>query len=188
MEPYKYDPLDPKRLSTRIIKLKPSSDFNASIYCEVLVIELHTTKDTTKHPDYEAVSYTWEGQTASPNHFILCRSANGEFKKLDITENSEAGLRRMRSTREDRHLWMDSICINQKCTEEKNDQVAKMGYIYTGAKKVLVWLGENLTRDTRLTLTYIKTISRLHRSEPANRSQLQSIFEDIRKGDIQVYP
>jgi hypothetical protein len=58
-----------------------------------------------------------------------------------------------------------------------------MGHVYTGAKRVLVWLGENMTRVTMLTLTYIKMIAT---HDPTNfncRSQLEIKFEEIRKGD-----
>jgi len=37
-------------------------------------------------------------------------------------------------------MWVDSICINQKDTTERNQQVEIMGSIYSGAKEVFCWL------------------------------------------------
>ena len=38
-------------------------------------------------------------------------------------------------------LWIDAICINQNDDDEKSSQVQRMGEIYGGAERVLVWLG-----------------------------------------------
>jgi hypothetical protein len=40
------------------------------------------------------------------------------------------------------NIWIDTICINQAATDEKNDQVAQMGKVYSNARKVTMWLGE----------------------------------------------
>jgi hypothetical protein len=39
-------------------------------------------------------------------------------------------------------MWVDSICIDQNTTSERNHQVKQMGDIYSQAATVLVWLGE----------------------------------------------
>ena len=44
-------------------------------------------------------------------------------------------------------IWIDAICINQSNNEEKSQQVAMMGEIYSGAAEVLVWLGEDAFDD-----------------------------------------
>jgi hypothetical protein len=44
---------------------------------------------------------------------------------------------------EERVLWIDAICINQQDDEEKAHQVQMMRQIYSLAKDVVVWLGEN---------------------------------------------
>lgn len=40
------------------------------------------------------------------------------------------------------NLWVDALCIDQDNEEEKNQQVAKMGRIYSRAERVCIWLGE----------------------------------------------
>ena len=180
MDPrFEYDPLDLEGMSTRIIKLKPAINSNAALHCEIITMDLN---GNDRHA-YEAVSYTWNGQIPSPEHLVFCHSKDNTTKILCITENSKAALQRMRLEQEDRYLWMDSISINQKCLRERNHQVALMGYVYTLAKRVLIWLGEKVTRDTWLTLDYIKRIAAYDSSNLDSQSQLQSIFEEIRKGD-----
>jgi hypothetical protein len=49
----------------------------------------------------------------------------------------------MRLPDRDRVVWIDSICINQEDTDERNYQVALMCTIYSGAVECLVWIGED---------------------------------------------
>jgi hypothetical protein len=103
MEPsYKYEPSDSKRL-LRIIRLKPATDFRAALHREVLVIDL----SRNERPEYEAISYTWEGQKPSPDHFILCHSEDGRIGRLWIAEKSEAAIQRMRLE----HGWIRSAPV-----------------------------------------------------------------------------
>jgi hypothetical protein len=39
------------------------------------------------------------------------------------------------------HWWIDAICINQGDIDEKNEQVPRMGQLYSSASQVWVWLG-----------------------------------------------
>src|SRR5947207_2026836 len=127
--PYKYDPLLKTGLLTRIIRLNPSTDLRSKLHGEIFTIDL----DTTNGPilGYEAISYTWEGQRPSPAHFILCRYKDGALLRLNLTANSDAALRRVRLHHGDRYIWMDAICIDQSCTEEKQRQIANMGFVYS---------------------------------------------------------
>ena len=49
----------------------------------------------------------------------------------------------LRHESQPRLLWVDAICINQTDKDEQSRQVQCMGDIYAGAKKVLVWIGED---------------------------------------------
>lgn len=84
---------------------------------------------------YEALSYTW-GE--SPKHATLILQGN----IFQIGANLDAALRRLRTTKSVRKLWVDAVCINQMNMEEKTEQIAMMGRIYGKAQQVLVWLGE----------------------------------------------
>lgn len=90
-------------------------------------------------PDYYALSYTW-GDPA------LCESIEIDGKRLGITASCAAALRRMLRGKAQRHIWVDSICINQgsspEALEERGMQVAMMGDIYRKAIQVNVHLSD----------------------------------------------
>ncbi|KAK2051108.1 HET domain-containing protein [Colletotrichum caudatum] len=83
---------------------------------------------------YDALSCTWGDGTE--NDTI---TANGY--KLSIRNNLQVALQHLRRPEKDVFLWVDSICINQNDTDERNTQVAQMGRIFSQAKQVRIWLG-----------------------------------------------
>jgi hypothetical protein len=85
---------------------------------------------------YEALSYVWGSPRG--NVPIEC-----EGKTLLITPNCEAALRRIRRRTRTRALWIDAICIDQASTDEKNAQVQLMSEVYSKARRVIVWLGDD---------------------------------------------
>jgi hypothetical protein len=87
-------------------------------------------------PQYEALSYTWGGQT--PTIPIICND-----RTLLITENAFSAIRRLRRHFMTRKLWIDAICINQAPATEKAHQVDMMAEIYRNAHRVIIWLGED---------------------------------------------
>jgi hypothetical protein len=125
---YEYHPLSTSR-SIRVIELLPSR-----VAKRILAVNLREVS-LDENPDFEALSYAWESQT--PDQKIVC---NGQ--ELLVTRNCEAVMRRLRLKSKSRLLWIDAICIDQESIEDKNHQVRLMGYIYTAARGVIVWLGE----------------------------------------------
>ena len=63
-------------------------------------------------------------------------------KRKEVTPNLFAALRRLRDRCLPSLLWVDSLCIDQGNTEEKNHQIGLMSLIYARAGRVLMWLGE----------------------------------------------
>jgi Heterokaryon incompatibility protein (HET) len=61
---------------------------------------------------------------------------------LLITPNCKSALSQLRRSFSYRLLLIDSICIDQTCIEERNEQVSIMADIYRQAESVIVWLGE----------------------------------------------
>lgn len=51
-------------------------------------------------------------------------------------------------------FWIDSICINQNDTSERESQIRLMGQIYRQATQTLVWLGEQ-TGETDRALDFL---------------------------------
>lgn len=87
--------------------------------------------------DYVALSYYW-GPEMPKSSIIL----NGE--PFQIRQNLHDALVLLRSCariRQGFKLWVDSICINQDDTAERNQQVSRMSDIYASAWQVVTWLG-----------------------------------------------
>lgn len=110
----------------RLLKFKNST--SDIVECSLEIVHQCTA------PPFNALSYHW-GPPDS-RKYIFC-----DGKKLAVMENCEAALRRLRNSFSGRHLWVDAICIDQRNMTEKNHQLRMMGYIYSAAKEVIVWLG-----------------------------------------------
>lgn len=121
-------PLSKDGKEIRIIKLLPAP-FSAPIECVLEHIILQPKAD------YEAVSYSWG--TSPMRRCILL-----DGKPYEITPNLFDGLKYLRREASARKLWVDSLCINQTDTEERNREVLKMRNIYKLARGVLIWLGD----------------------------------------------
>jgi len=104
--------------------------FDAPLRCSLINSRL---SDSMR---YEALSYVWG--TPTGDRRLICDKA-----ELLITPNCELALRYLRFKWKSRSLWVDSICIDQNSTSDRNHQVKQMGKIYKMAANVLVWLGES---------------------------------------------
>jgi len=127
---YDYVDLNPALgLQIRLVVVQPGQHLEP-IVCEILHANLEDT------PEYEAVSYTWatEGGDVQKSRRIRC--LDGSF--IDVTINCEAALRNLRKPGLKRRLWVDAVCINQSCVEERNHQVGLMDRIYSTAARVLI--------------------------------------------------
>lgn len=135
---YSYAPLSGPR-HTRLLILHPS-ETESSIVCELVEV------DIDEEPAYEALSYTWNNEVPSQPLEIV--SADGSSPRcLLITPNCARALRLIRKRIGKKPtaqvgLWVDAICINQSCNEERSAQVSMMAEIYKGARTVVVWLGD----------------------------------------------
>ncbi|KAH8593910.1 heterokaryon incompatibility protein-domain-containing protein, partial [Bisporella sp. PMI_857] len=101
-------------------------------------------------PSYEALSYVW-GKDQSVGKLTL----NGHC--IDITPNLQGALVQLRSSTEDRLIWIDAICINQEDPKERSKQVQLMREIYSNARRVIVWLGEE-AKDTKAGVGFLKAL------------------------------
>jgi len=91
-------------------------------------------------PNYIALSYAW-GDAESPRETIQINGVT-----VQIRENLRHALDSIISVRDAVNdgpagLWIDSICIDQSNTAEKNHQVQQMSNIYSTATTVVSWLG-----------------------------------------------
>lgn len=100
------------------------------------VIRVRLVDEAVKSaPEYHAISYIWGNprQTAG----ILCEGA-----EIRVTKDLFDALRLWRRADEDVVVWADAVCIDQRNTVERKEQVKLMKKIYSSAASVLVWLGK----------------------------------------------
>ncbi|KAK2602107.1 hypothetical protein N8I77_008667 [Diaporthe amygdali] len=127
-ERYRYRQLKQAR-DIRILELKPARGFDDPLHLSLKQISL---EDHDTH--FEAVSYVWG--VPRGNQEVFC---DGEM--ILVTPNCESALRHLRLKTQSRNLWVDSLCINQLSTSDKNQQVPMMGDIFESAERVIIWLG-----------------------------------------------
>ncbi|KAF7539643.1 hypothetical protein G7054_g1984 [Neopestalotiopsis clavispora] len=125
---YTHHKLDLSRQQIRILRLLPGERFQP-IQCSLYTAYL------SAHPPYEALSYAW-GDATDREPIVV------ENYLCEVTANLARALRRLRKTDQERHLWVDAICINQADNNEKSHQVNLMKEVYTNAVEGLMWLGE----------------------------------------------
>jgi len=88
------------------------------------------------NPTFEALSYAW-GDTAITTPIVV----DGE--DFQVTLNLESALRRLRNKEDDRVIWIDQLCIDQRNEDEKSQQVGYMAEIFGAAQRVFIWLGDD---------------------------------------------
>ncbi|KAF2259874.1 HET-domain-containing protein [Lojkania enalia] len=120
--------LDSKRKEIRVLILQPANS-ELPVQCSTETVSL------LDHPQYEALSYVWGD--ASITQIIYF-----DGSPFPVTKNLAVALHHLRLPEKPRKIWIDALCINQKNTQERNDQVQMMGDIYRNANPVLIWLGE----------------------------------------------
>lgn len=128
-DPGPYEAIDSSKAEIRIIHLLPG-EFDDPISIELVPVSLLSSPP----PQYEALSYVW-GQEQCQTPALV----NG--RPVTITKNLDIALRYFRDRSDEKTLWVDAVCINQKDNVEKGPQVQMMGQIYSKAAQVLVWLG-----------------------------------------------
>lgn len=99
---YEYDRLELNTNAIRLVQIF-KADANQPIECALF----ETILDSDEGIPYEALSYVW-GTEESANKIRM----NGRL--FTVTENLFHALSELRKPYEDRFLWIDAICINQK--------------------------------------------------------------------------
>lgn len=127
----------------------------------------------TNLPSYEAVSYCWGGDDGdyTKSEFIIIGG-----RLFPITKNCAAVLRQIRKKNTKRVIWIDSLCINQNDVNERSVQVSQMGQIFSGARKVHIYLGNNVDNRTVSKAFYVlESMQDLHEFSMRLRKAKMSI-------------
>lgn len=113
----------------RLLVLEPGPDQDPNISVRLIQCRPQSA------PTYDALSYVWGDQSRKTTI-----SLNG--MPFGIAANLYWALRRTRDRHETRVIWADAICINQLDLQERSQQVAMMGSIFSNARRVLICMGD----------------------------------------------
>lgn len=122
----------------RLLNIHPGGERDP-IKCTMVYTSMYTQHQLP----YETVSYYW----GAPSRTVV------EINNCPVNTTSSAAevLRRVRRQDNDRLIWIDAICINQReGNDEKGKQVAIMSEIYRNSKANIVWLGNSLCDAARV--------------------------------------
>ncbi|WAO91061.1 HET domain-containing protein [Fusarium falciforme] len=114
-----------------------------------------TTESLHDQPDYVALSYVWGAP--SPTDLLI----DIDDHPFQVRESLFQAIRALVSDTKIR-IWIDQICINQNDNTEKEQQVQLMSKIYSQARMVVGWLGDEADESDLaiVSFSYITRISR----------------------------
>lgn len=153
----------------RIVVLLPDRS-TAPVKCDILHVNLED------NPRFDAVSYTWATEYGDDSKSETVSLPDGAT--ISVTANCWSVLRQLRTSKHERHLWVDALCINQINVTERNQQVGLMARIYRGAQNVIIsipdlrleWAEVSIPRDSFKSL-----FAWLHGSSTTNGSELAAL-------------
>jgi hypothetical protein len=154
---YAYRPLR-NECGIRVLLLEPALDYDAPLSAGLQHIQItKSTQDGRVPPyenatamasssslldttqiKYEAISYAWGDQKSTSTLRVTATTPSEFFK---ISPSVDTMLRYLRLPNQQRHLWIDALCINQDDLSEKDGQVRFMGDIYRQAQAIIIWVG-----------------------------------------------
>ncbi|EPE34688.1 hypothetical protein GLAREA_10382 [Glarea lozoyensis ATCC 20868] len=140
--------------SIRLIHLQPSTTYESDLKGRLIQHDgFDANQFTIRSLQYAALSYTWGAPIF--NRILHCLDGN----KIEITENLDLALRKVRDLTSERVLWVDAVCINQKDLAERTFQVKTMHSIYYQADEVHAWLGpESELNDGNICFSLLEAI------------------------------
>jgi hypothetical protein len=132
LELFKHDSLEYHSFAIRLIKIRPSTGGNNPIQCDIRIASIES--------EYICLSYVWGNR--EPGEWILIND-----KRFWARQNLFDFLTSARSLSniQSNWIWIDALCIDQENTEEREQQVKRMGRIYSRANRVVSWLRSDRT-------------------------------------------
>jgi len=116
--------------------------------------------DNGRCPKFTTISYVW-GEA----HYTNTIQVDGA--PFPVLENAFPLLEALcdhECFREDRWVWIDSICINQDDVHERALQVQLMGRIYRESTKTVIWLASG-TRQIQTAIRHLHELAVFHQSK-----------------------
>ncbi|KAI7264955.1 hypothetical protein KC345_g8643 [Hortaea werneckii] len=140
----------------RLIVLLPGNP-SAAIECQLLPENALRPSRT-----YRCLSYCWGSEVRDAA--ILC-----DGFRFPVTKNLHWALRCLRQPKKNVLIWVDQMCINQFDAKERAHQVTLMKHIFSHARKVVIWLGEEADKSKEL-CDYAEKMRDLGRTERSSGS------------------
>jgi hypothetical protein len=121
-------------------------------------IEIDANETADSEAVFEAVSYAWGSN--HPLSDVAVTHAHSPLLQAgtcSVGPNLFKMLEYLRKPDTIRTLWIDAICINQKDTIEKGEQIKRMRDIFRLAKRTVLWLGDS-KENSSLALQVLENI------------------------------
>lgn len=130
---FRHDPLLVGQF--RLVKILPGSIPLVGCHVEAHDFEI------VRRPPYTCLSYVW-----GPPEPVLRRDIQLNGCAFRVRRNllDFLSMARLKSTYLKKYFWIDALCIDQNNVAERNEQVSKMGQIYSDAEEVVAWMGPDL--------------------------------------------
>jgi hypothetical protein len=137
---YRYAVLEKNHF--RLVKILRKS--MSTLSCEISHHRLETSQK------YTAISYAW-GDGIEKDTIKLEKTTRDEHGRslrkeipVAVPISLHGALNVLRQAHDDVYVWVDALCIDQKNTLERSEQVQLMSDIYGRAHQVAIWLGPGL--------------------------------------------
>ncbi|KAI9164176.1 Heterokaryon incompatibility protein [Paramyrothecium foliicola] len=157
MDVYNYDNCPLPENHIRLMFLKPSKSPGEPIVVELQAVPIDDLINDPDNYPFTALSYSWGGGAdneivyvdidtgtelpTNPTMPDVTTEIQRRRRTLHVKPNLFAFLQQFRDKEIEVALWVDRVCINQASNQEKQDQVSRMGTIYSTAANVAIWLG-----------------------------------------------
>ncbi|KAF9694256.1 hypothetical protein EKO04_007792 [Ascochyta lentis] len=166
-----YEELGWEGKKIRVLELFPDCE-NEAICVRFVVVDLLDPRDVR----FEALSYCWGQWNSGDSAQVQCLKEDGSTNTVHVSPSLYVALLHLRGSTAVRMLWVDQLCINQTDKAELARQVSIMGHIYSGAERVVVWLGGGDADVERSVDTVNKLISQY----------LEPSEEELKEGTVVV--
>lgn len=142
-----------------------------------------------EHQEYSALSYVWgqedPGSSQRQNRLVI--HCNGHQHEARIGPNCWSAMWHLSKAREALTIWVDSVCIDQRNSEEKAHQIPLMEEIFKSAHTTYFWLGEVAT-GTNEAINFLSTSVLLVSSGTAGDIIRAAFTLFLRRHTFRVHP
>jgi hypothetical protein len=177
VETYRYDPLG--KMQIRLVKIQAVKGYK--VKCEIFPASLESP------PPYVAISYAW-GDPDQRSAIVLEREIADEAGRVTlertpyrVTTSLYGALEALRDKREEVFVWVDALCINQKNSHERTNQIEMMTDIYRKATSVAIWLGPEADGSDNA----LELLKDLKKEERARRRLSEMVTSRTASDDLQ---